>query len=75
MAGSVGTHSPTGPGAHYTGSMFRQVGPGELILILAVLLLFFGARKLPDLARSLGKSARELRRGLAGEDDEEPDAD
>lgn len=55
--------------------MFRQVGPGELILILAVLLLFFGARKLPDLARSLGKSARELRRGLAGEDDEEPDAD
>lgn len=75
MAGSVGTRSPRGPGSHYTGDMFRQVGPGELILILAVLLLFFGARKLPDLARSLGKSARELRRGLAGEDDEEPDAD
>jgi sec-independent protein translocase protein TatA len=54
--------------------MFRQIGGGELLLILAVLLLFFGARKLPDLARSLGKSARELRKGLAGEDDED-DAD
>jgi sec-independent protein translocase protein TatA len=54
--------------------MFRQIGGGELILILAVLLLFFGARKLPDLAKSLGRSARELRKGLAGEDDdEEPD--
>jgi sec-independent protein translocase protein TatA len=54
--------------------MFRQIGGGELILILAVLLLFFGARKLPDLAKSLGRSARELRKGLSGEDDdEEPD--
>lgn len=51
--------------------MFRQIGAGEIFLILAVLLLFFGARKLPDLARSLGKSARELRKGLAGEDDDE----
>ena len=51
--------------------MFRQIGAGELILILAVLLLFFGARKLPDLAKSLGRSARELRKGLSGEDDDE----
>ena len=55
--------------------MFRQIGTGEIILIVAVLVLFFGARKLPDLARSIGKSARELRKGLAGEDeDEEEDA-
>lgn len=51
--------------------MFRQVGAGEIILIVAVLLLFFGARKLPDLARSLGESARELRKGLSGEGDED----
>ena len=53
--------------------MFRQIGAGEMLLILAVLLLFFGARKLPDLARSIGKSARELRKGLSGEDEDEDD--
>jgi sec-independent protein translocase protein TatA len=50
--------------------MFRQIGTGEIILIVAVLVLFFGSKKLPDLARSIGKSARELRKGLAGEDDD-----
>lgn len=51
--------------------MFRQIGTGEIILIVAVLVLFFGARKLPDLAKSIGKSARELRKGLSGEDEDE----
>jgi sec-independent protein translocase protein TatA len=59
--------------------VFRQIGAGEIILIVAVLLLFFGARKLPDLARSIGRSARELRKGLSEDDDEddndEPDAE
>ncbi len=51
-----------------------KVGTGEIILIVAVLLLFFGSRKLPELARSIGKSARELRKGLAGDDDDEDDS-
>ena len=51
--------------------MFRQIGTGEIILIVAVLLLFFGSRKLPDLARAIGKSARELRKGLSGDDEDE----
>ena len=33
-------------------------GPGELILILLIILLLFGFKKLPDAARSIGKSAR-----------------
>lgn len=38
-------------------------GPFEIILILFVILLLFGARKLPDLARSLGKSLSEFKKG------------
>ena len=37
----------------------------ELIVILLVVLLLFGARKLPELARSLGASAKEFRKGVA----------
>ena len=33
-------------------------GPAELIIILLVILLLFGFKKLPDAARSVGKSAR-----------------
>ncbi len=36
----------------------------EWILILVVVLLLFGARKLPELARSLGASAKEFRKGI-----------
>jgi sec-independent protein translocase protein TatA len=36
----------------------------ELIVILVVLVLLFGARKLPELARSLGASAKEFRKGV-----------
>ena len=36
----------------------------EWILILAVLLLFFGAKKLPELARSMGQASKEFRSGL-----------
>ena len=40
------------------------LGTPELIVILLILVLLFGASKLPQLARSLGTSARELRKGL-----------
>lgn len=36
----------------------------ELLIILLIILLIFGARKLPDLARSLGASAKEFRKGV-----------
>jgi sec-independent protein translocase protein TatA len=44
------------------------IGTPELIIILLILLLLFGASKLPKLARSFGESAKELKKGLKDED-------
>lgn len=41
----------------------RNLGLPELLVILFVVLLLFGARKLPDLARSLGRSLSEFKKG------------
>jgi sec-independent protein translocase protein TatA len=52
---------------------FENIGLPELIVILAVLLLVFGASRLPEIARSLGKSGKEFKKGMregAGGDDE-----
>ncbi|MBA4862571.1 Sec-independent protein translocase subunit TatA [Streptomyces sp. PSKA54] len=38
-----------------------RIGPTEIILLLVVIILLFGAKKLPEMARSLGKSARILK--------------
>jgi sec-independent protein translocase protein TatA len=51
--------------------MFGRLSGWELIIILVILLLFFGARKLPDLARSIGESAKELREGFQEKPEEE----
>lgn len=44
------------------------LGTPELLLILAIILLLFGGKKLPELSRSLGDSMRELRKGMSSED-------
>lgn len=41
--------------------MIGNLKPLEILLIVAVIFLLFGAKKLPDMARSLGKSARILK--------------
>jgi sec-independent protein translocase protein TatA len=41
------------------------LGTPEIILIVVVLLLFFGKDRLPGLARGIGESVRELRDGLS----------
>jgi sec-independent protein translocase protein TatA len=41
-----------------------NLGPPELLIILAVVLLLFGGTKLPDLARSLGRAKSEFDTGL-----------
>jgi sec-independent protein translocase protein TatA len=50
------------------------LGAPELLIILGVVVLLFGARKLPDLARSLGRSSKEFKAGLK-EGEEDPPAE
>ncbi|MGP3980352.1 Sec-independent protein translocase subunit TatA [Streptomyces sp. KR80] len=55
--------------------MIGNLRPLEIVLIVAVILLLFGAKKLPDMARSLGKSARILKsEAKAMKKDDEPAA-
>lgn len=42
--------------------MFGNLGTGEIILILLIVLIFFGAKKIPELAQGLGKGLREFRK-------------
>ncbi|MEK6530563.1 MAG: twin-arginine translocase TatA/TatE family subunit, partial [candidate division NC10 bacterium] len=46
------------------------LGYQELLLILLIVLILFGAQRLPDLARSLGSSFKEFKKGVAEVKDE-----
>lgn len=46
-------------------------GWGQIIIVLALLLLFFGSSRLPKMARSLGASLTEFKKGLRGDPEEE----
>jgi sec-independent protein translocase protein TatA len=50
--------------------MIPQVGATELIILLVIILLLFGAKRIPELAKSLGSGMREFRRGAAGRNEE-----
>lgn len=44
-----------------------NLGVPELILILGIALLLFGANRIPDIARSMGSAVNEFKKALAGE--------
>jgi len=44
--------------------MFSNIGLFEIIIVALVLLLLFGGRKLPELAKGIGESIRELKKAL-----------
>jgi sec-independent protein translocase protein TatA len=53
-----------------------KFGTGEMLLLLLVLILLFGARKLPDTARGLGRSLRIFKAETKGlRDDDDPEAE
>lgn len=45
-----------------------MIGTGELLVILVVILILFGGKKLPEFAQSLGKGIREFKKACQGED-------
>lgn len=47
------------------------LGWAEILLIAGVIVLLFGATRLPQIGRGLGEGIREFKRSLAGEDDED----
>jgi sec-independent protein translocase protein TatA len=53
-----------------------DIGPLEIGIIVLVIVVLFGAKKLPDLARSLGRSSNEFKKGLReGSAEEQSSAD
>jgi len=50
--------------------MFRSFGIWELLLVLLIALLVFGAARLPQIGESLGKAIRNFRKGLSGDEEE-----
>ncbi len=46
--------------------------PPQLIILLVIVLLIFGAKRLPEIARSLGSSTREFKKGISGDPDDLP---
>jgi len=46
-------------------------GPIELVLICLVIILLFGAKRIPEIARSIGEAFREFRKSLSGNSDKQ----
>lgn len=44
--------------------MFENLGMGELLLIMVVVLVLFGGKKIPEIAKNLGKGISEFKKGV-----------
>ena len=56
--------------------MFNSIGPPELLIVLVIILVIFGPKRLPGLGKSLGSGMREFRESITGKgkDDEDDKA-
>ena len=50
-----------------------NVGPLELIIVLVIVLVIFGARRVPEAGKNLGKGIREFKGSLSGDDKDDDD--
>jgi sec-independent protein translocase protein TatA len=51
--------------------MFEDLSIGKLLIIFLVIMVLFGAKKIPDLAQGLGKGIREFKKAMKDEDDDQ----
>ena len=51
--------------------LFKNIGGTEIIIIAVVLLILFGGKKLPELARGLGESIKEFRKAFKSDEKDE----
>ncbi len=49
-----------------------RLGMGELVIILLIVVVLFGANRLPQLGKGLGEGIRSFKKSFGGEDDEKP---
>ncbi len=54
--------------------MFNQIGPLEIGIVLLIVLLIFGPKRLPGLGKSLGTGMREFKDSITGKDDDRDEA-
>ena len=54
--------------------MILGMGPMELIIILIVVLVIFGPKNLPKIGSALGKTVKNVREGMEGDDEPKPKA-
>jgi sec-independent protein translocase protein TatA len=55
--------------------LFGPIGIPELLLILLIVVIIFGARRLPELGKGLGEGIRNFRKGLGGKEHEDKKSD
>jgi sec-independent protein translocase protein TatA len=53
--------------------MLPNLGFTEIIILLGILVLFFGAKRIPEIGSSIGKGIKEFKRGLKDEGSKEPE--
>ena len=58
-----------------TFAFIQNMGPWQLLVCLVVVALLFGGKKIPDLARALGKAKGEFKKGLAEGEKEEAESE
>ena len=56
-------------------SVFQSIGPTELIIVLVIVLVIFGPKRLPGLGRSLGAGMKEFKDSVTGRHDRDLDED